>query len=57
MFCFRFAADDVNFSINTDDTCVTGRNMVDDYELSTKLGLTRQQLIKAVSIIHSLALL
>ena len=45
----RFAKDDINFSINSDDPILTGRSLSGDYEMAShEIGLTDYQLIKAV---------
>lgn len=41
-----FSENDVNFSINTDDTAVTGYSLTDDYNLTQKWGFTEGTLIK-----------
>ncbi|VDK18596.1 unnamed protein product [Anisakis simplex] len=46
----RFAADDINFSINTDDTTCFENTLLTEYELARKeIGLTKRQLWKCVS--------
>lgn len=46
----KFAEDGANFSINKDDTTVTGTTLDDEYALLTKLGLTEAHFVRAVSI-------
>jgi adenosine deaminase len=43
----QFAEDGANFSINKDDTTVTGTTLDDEYELLTKLGLTEAHFTRA----------
>lgn len=43
----RFAEDNVNFSINKDDTTITGSTLDDEYAFLKHLGLTEAHLIRA----------
>ncbi|XP_064480137.1 adenosine deaminase-like [Ornithodoros turicata] len=43
----RFAEDGANFSINKDDTTVTGSTLDDEYRFLTDLGLTESHIIRA----------
>lgn len=45
----QFAEDGVNFSINKDDTTVTGTTLFDEYALLHQLGLTEAHIVRAVS--------
>jgi hypothetical protein len=50
---YRFAEDEANFSINTDDPMVTGHDLQGDYNLAHYWGLTEARLIRAVSNIQN----
>ncbi|XP_049852887.1 adenosine deaminase-like [Schistocerca gregaria] len=43
----RFAEEGVNFSLNSDDTTLTGRTLRDDYALAASWGLTEAHAIRA----------
>ncbi|GLG92842.1 Adenosine deaminase-like protein [Gryllus bimaculatus] len=43
----RFAEDEVNFSLNTDDTTITGMTLQNDYDLAGSWGLTEAHVIRA----------
>jgi adenosine deaminase len=49
---YRFAEDEVNFSISTDDPMVTGHELQGDYDLVNYWGLSEAYLIRAVSDIQ-----
>ncbi len=44
----QFAADDANFSINSDDPTITGTYVSDEYDLLKSWGLNEAHFIKAV---------
>lgn len=53
---YRFAEDEANFSINTDDPMVTGHELQGNYDLVHSWGLTEAYLIRAVSDIRKILL-
>jgi hypothetical protein len=53
---YRFAEDEANFSISTDDPMVTGHELQGDYNLVHYWGLTEARLIRAVSDIQKILL-
>jgi hypothetical protein len=54
---YRFAEDEANFSISTDDPMVTGHELQGDYDLVHYWGLTEAHLIRAVSDIKKILIL
>ena len=48
--CYRFCADGINFSINSDDPGIMRSTLVDDYVMADKeFGMSYQQIKQSVS--------
>lgn len=50
VFSQRYAEDNANFSLNTDDPTITGHSLNEDYALTSTWGLNEVHVIRAVSI-------
>ena len=48
----QMAKDNANFSVNTDDTTITGTGLQDEFELLRTWGLNEVHFTRAVSIFH-----
>ncbi|ESP02650.1 hypothetical protein LOTGIDRAFT_138054, partial [Lottia gigantea] len=44
----KFANDEVNFSLNTDDPLVLGNNISEDYKVAMEMGLSRDQITQSI---------
>ncbi|XP_050398215.2 adenosine deaminase isoform X1 [Patella vulgata] len=44
----RFADDNMNYSINTDDPVIFTNTLLEDYQMALQAGLTRQQIITTI---------